>query len=208
MSSLISYVKNTLWQPALLPRPALFVLTRALFFPSVLYNVAFYGLMALIGRRRISWWNAITDDVILGAMPMWWQFDELQRLNVGGFVNLIEEFGGHLTQMGQIERRGLRELYIPTPDYIQPSLADIDKAIAFIDSNAAAGKVTYVHCKAGKGRAPTVVLCWLMAHQNMTPREAQDFIVARRPQISKNLYSRDSVVAFHRRLLAQQQTRQ
>jgi atypical dual specificity phosphatase len=198
--ALVSSVKRTVWQPAKLPYPALWLLTRALFVPSVFYNCSYYWLMGLLGKKR-TWWNKITDDVILGAMPMWWQFDTLQSLRVGAFVNLIEEFGGHLTQWGEIERRHLRELYIPTPDYIQPSLADVEKAILFIEQAARDGVVTYVHCKAGKGRAPTIVLCYLMKHKNMTPREAQDFIAERRPQISKDLYQRSSVIEYHRRLM-------
>jgi atypical dual specificity phosphatase len=189
-------VKRVVWQPARLPYPALWLLTRALFVPSVVYNMAFYMLM---GRRR-QWWNRITDDVLLGAMPWWFQFDALERLNVGGFVNLIEEFGGHVTQWGEIERRGLRECWIPTPDYVAPSLADIDRAIAFIEDMSRAGRVTYVHCKAGKGRAPTVVMCYLMKTMNIGPREAQDYIVARRPHISKDLYERPIVIQFHQRL--------
>lgn len=189
-------VKRIVWQPARLPYPALWLLTRALFLPSIAYNMAYYTLM---GRRR-QWWNRITDDVLLGAMPWWFQFDALERLNVGGFVNLIEEFGGHLSQWGEIQRRGLRECWIPTPDYVAPSLADIDRAIAFIEDMSRAGRVTYVHCKAGKGRAPTVVMCYLMKTMNIGPREAQDYIVARRPNISKDLYERAIVVQFHQRL--------
>jgi atypical dual specificity phosphatase len=199
--SLVGSVKRTVWQPAKLPYPALWLLTRTLFVPSVFYNVAFYWLMGLLGRKR-TWWNKITDDVILGAMPMWWMFDTLQSLRVGAFVNLIEEFGGHLTQRGEIEARRMRELYIPTPDYIQPSISDVEKAVAFIEQATRDGLVTYVHCKAGKGRAPTIVLCFLMKKLNMTPREAQDYMVARRPQISKDLYQRSSVVEYHRRLMA------
>lgn len=192
-------IKRVVWQPARLPYPALWLLTRALFVPSIVYNLAFYTVM---GRRR-QWWNRITDDVLLGAMPWWFQFDAIERMNVGGFVNLIEEFGGHLSQWGEIERRGLSECYIPTPDYVAPSLGDIDRAIAFIEDLSRQGRVTYVHCKAGKGRAPTVVMCYLMKTMNIGPREAQDYIVARRPQISKDLFERAIVVQFHQRLQSQ-----
>ena len=102
----------------------------------------------------------------------------------------------HLFQWGEIEKRGLIELHLPTPDYISPSLSDVRKAIAFIENNASRGVVTYVHCKAGKGRAPTVVVCYLMKKHGFSPREAQDFIVKKRPQISKNLYKRQAVLEF------------
>ena len=90
-------------------------------------------------------------------------------------------------QRGEIERRGMSELYIPTPDYLEPQLADIEKAVAFIEDNERRQLVTYVHCKAGKGRAPTIVLCYLMKKHAFTPLDALNFIVQRRPQVSNNV---------------------
>jgi len=198
--NVVHRVKATVWRPQLLPYPALWVFTRVMFVPTIIYNLVYYALM----RGKRQWWNRITEDMVLGAMPWWFQFDELVKSeNIGGLVNLIQEFGGHLTQMGEIEKRGLRELYIPTPDYIQPELKDIEKAMAFIDSVRQQGRCVYVHCKSGKGRAPTIVICYLMKSKNMTPREAQDYVVARRPHISKDLYLREGVIAYHRKLLAQ-----
>jgi atypical dual specificity phosphatase len=102
----------------------------------------------------------------------------------------------HLFQNGEIEKRGLIELYLPTPDYTPPKLEDLKKAVAFVEDNAQRGVITYVHCKAGKGRAPSVVVCYLMKKHGFSPRQAQDYIVQRRPQISKNLYTKQSVLDF------------
>lgn len=184
------------WRPELLPSPFLWLLTRSLFAPSLIYNLLYYAL-----QRRRKWYDRIDETVILGALPMWWHFDQLSALGVRRVVNMIDEFGGHLTQMGEIERRKWRELYLPTPDYVQPTLDDLTRAVDFIDEAASRQESVYVHCKAGKGRAPTVVVAYLMRKHNMSPRQAQDYIVARRPQISKNLYLRENVIEFHRRLL-------
>jgi atypical dual specificity phosphatase len=43
-----------------------------------------------------------------------------------------------------------------------PSLVDISRAVDFIHRNASCGRMTYIHCKAGRGRSTTIVLCYLV----------------------------------------------
>ncbi len=45
------------------------------------------------------------------------------------------------------------------------------------------GELTYVHCKAGRGRSTTVVLCYLVKYKGMTPGEALAMVRGKRPQI-------------------------
>ncbi|GMH04000.1 hypothetical protein Nepgr_005839 [Nepenthes gracilis] len=42
--------------------------------------------------------------------------------------------------------------------------------------NESCGKTTYVHCKAGRGRSTTVVLCYLVEHKHMTPNAAYEYV--------------------------------
>mmetsp|Transcript_39774 Transcript_39774/g.97498 ORF Transcript_39774/g.97498 Transcript_39774/m.97498 type:complete len:215 (+) Transcript_39774:122-766(+) len=182
---------RVVWRPDLLPAPLLWLFTRALFVPSICFNVLVY---ALCTRHR--WYDVIDDTVVLGALPWWWHVARLERMGVRGVVNMVAEFGGHCTQLGALERAHMRELYLPTPDYTQPSLRDLERAVAFIDEHRQRGERVYVHCKAGKGRAPSVVLCWLVARRGLSPLAAQQYIVERRPQISKNLYLRTNIIAF------------
>lgn len=46
------------------------------------------------------------------------------------------------------------------------------------------GESVYVHCKAGRGRSTTIVLCYLCMYHGLTPHEAHLFIKKLRPQIS------------------------
>ncbi len=48
---------------------------------------------------------------------------------------------------------------------------------------AAAGEVTYVHCKAGRGRSTTLVICYLVRELGMSPQEAYAFVRQKRPQV-------------------------
>ncbi|XP_076888860.1 phosphatidylglycerophosphate phosphatase PTPMT1-like [Bidens hawaiensis] len=79
---------------------------------------------------------------------------------------------------------GIDHLVIPTRDYLfAPSYDDIQKAVEFIHENASAGKATYVHCKAGRGRSTTIVLCYLVKHKQMTPDAAYEYVKSIRPRV-------------------------
>ncbi|XP_026447567.1 putative dual specificity protein phosphatase DSP8 isoform X2 [Papaver somniferum] len=75
-------------------------------------------------------------------------------------------------------------LVIPTRDYLfAPSFVDISRAVDFIHETASCGKVTYVHCKAGRGRSTTIVLCYLVHYKQMTPSAAFEYVRFRRPRV-------------------------
>ena len=40
-----------------------------------------------------------------------------------------------------------------------------------------------MHCKAGRGRSTTLVLCYLIRQMRMSPEEAYAFVQAKRPQV-------------------------
>ena len=42
----------------------------------------------------------------------------------------------------------------------------------------------YVHCKAGRGRSTTLVLCYLVSYGGYTPEDALEMVKGKRPQIS------------------------
>ncbi|OQU75843.1 hypothetical protein SORBI_3010G041500 [Sorghum bicolor] len=80
--------------------------------------------------------------------------------------------------------RGIDHLVIPTRDYMfAPSLVDINQAIDFIHRNASCGKITYIHCKAGRGRSTTIVLCYLVKYKNMTPAAAFEHVRSKRARV-------------------------
>ncbi|GKV06745.1 hypothetical protein SLEP1_g18593 [Rubroshorea leprosula] len=49
--------------------------------------------------------------------------------------------------------------------------------------NASCGRTTYVHCKAGRGRSTTIVLCYLVQHKHLRPAAALDYVRSRRPRV-------------------------
>jgi len=58
----------------------------------------------------------------------------------------------------RLARHGLTELHLPVADFTPPSPAQLDRGAAAI----AAGERVAVHCGAGKGRAGTLLACYLV----------------------------------------------
>lgn len=163
---------------------------EALFAPTLGWNV-------LLGRmlRVRRWWDRIDDHVVIGALPFPSDVRRLYREGVRGIVNTCREYGG---PQGTYARLGIRQLRIGTVDFTPPSLEAVEQAVAFIDDHASRGESVYVHCKAGRARSATVVLCWLMHRHGMSPEEGQRLLLDRRPHVHRRLPARSVVQDFLR----------
>ncbi|KAF5734922.1 putative dual specificity protein phosphatase DSP8 [Tripterygium wilfordii] len=151
---------------------------RALFYPTLLYNVVRNKIQA-----EFRWWDRVHEFVLLGAVPFPTDVPRLKELNVHGVITLNEPYET-LVPTSLYHAHGIDHLVIPTRDYcFAPSLSDICKAVDFIFKNESSGQLTYVHCKAGRGRSTTVVLCYLVKHKQMTPEGAYQFVRSIRPRV-------------------------
>ncbi|KAM3261169.1 hypothetical protein ACQJBY_052059 [Aegilops geniculata] len=143
------------------------VFARALFYPTVMLN---YGRSLI--EPEFHWWDRIDKDIWIGAVPFPSHVTRLKELGITGVVTLTEPFET-LVPKCAYERHGMDHLEIPTTDYVYaPSKENIDKALDFIHKNATEGGSTLVHCKAGRARSATIVLCYLIKYKNMTPEAA------------------------------------
>ncbi|KAF8696361.1 hypothetical protein HU200_037270 [Digitaria exilis] len=151
---------------------------RVLFYPTLLYNVL---------RNRFEsdfrWWDRVDKFILLGAVPFPSDVLRLKQLGVQGVVTLNEPYET-LVPTSLYQAHDIEHLVIPTRDYLfAPSLEDISQAIDFIHRNASQGGTTYVHCKAGRGRSTTIVLCYLIKYRSMTPEAALDHVRSIRPRV-------------------------
>lgn len=165
---------------------------RAAFYPSILWNHLLFRVVP--GR---SYWDVIDDTVVMGAMPLPQHAPQLHALGVRGVVNMCEEYAGPLEAY---RRGGLVQLHLPTIDFTAPSFDDVVRGVAFIREHAARGEKVYVHCKAGRGRSATLVLCWLMEREEIEAEEAQRRLVSRRRQVVSRLWRRAVVQRWARAL--------
>lgn len=151
---------------------------RILFYPTLLYNVFRNKIQA-----EFRWWDEIDQFLLLGAVPFPKDVPRLKELGVGGVITLNEPYET-LVPTSLYHAHGIDHLVIPTRDYLfAPSFVDINRAVNFIHENASCGRTTYVHCKAGRGRSTTIVLCYLVEYKNMTPAAALDYVRCRRPRV-------------------------
>ena len=166
-------------------------LVHLIFYPTLVYNL-FWARVA----RRWQWWSRVDQYLILGALPFPSTVSELHEHGVRAVVNTCEEYAGPVTIYQQYE---IRQLRVRTVDFTPPTLESVQQAVDFIEDHRKRGETVYVHCKAGRGRSATVVICWLIKHLNLTPSEAQTYLQQKRPQIVRHLHRRDVVQEFHRR---------
>ncbi len=165
---------------------------RVLFYPTLVWNVVLHRLLP--GRR---WWDRIDEHVLMGALPFAADAGRLHAQGVRGIVNTCEEYAG---PEARYESLGMIQLRIPTVDFMPPCLEDIEKAVAFMQETVARGNQIYVHCKAGRGRSATVVLCWLMATSGMRREEAQTHLLKCRPHVNPRLFRRKVVIEFSKKM--------
>ncbi|CAL4915576.1 unnamed protein product [Urochloa decumbens] len=159
-------------------RAAVGVGARMLFYPTLCYNVVRNRLEA-----HFHWWDQVDEHVLLGAVPFPSDVLRLKELGVCGVVTLNESYE-RLVPRSLYEDHGIENLVLPTRDYLYaPSFVNLCEAADFIHRNALSGKLTYVHCKAGRGRSTTVVICYLVQYKNMTPAEAYEHVRMRRPRV-------------------------
>ncbi|MCU0721812.1 MAG: dual specificity protein phosphatase family protein [Pirellula sp.] len=162
---------------------------KLIFWPTYLWNL-------LLGRvlRVRHWWDSVDEHVILGARPLKRDVPLMKNaLHVTGVVNMCEEFRGHDELYRQV---GIEQLWLPTTDFQPPSLADVSRGVEFLQSHALRGGKVYVHCKAGRARSATVVICWLVKYRGMTLEQAQRHLLDCRPHTNAKLVERPVVQEF------------
>ena len=120
---------------------------------------------------------------MLGAAPLFWDVAALRAppFNVRAVVNTQDEYGG---PRATYARLGVRQLRVRTIDFTIPTYAQCARAVLWMAPFVRRGEDVLVHCKAGKGRSTTVVLCFLIAAYGMAPEEAEAQCRLHRPFIS------------------------
>jgi atypical dual specificity phosphatase len=158
-----------------------------IFYPTLLWNIA---LSKLSPNRR--WWDWVDDHVLLGALPMKHHVAKLKAEGISAVINTCREYPGPMQHYNDV---GIEQLYLPTVDFTPPTLEHVQSGVAFIQRQIASGRKTYVHCKAGRGRSATIVMCYLISI-GMKPDDAQKFLISKRPHVVSGLAKRQVVLEY------------
>ncbi|KAI3844057.1 hypothetical protein MKX03_007075 [Papaver bracteatum] len=166
---------------------------RALFYPTLLYNVVRNKM-----QSEFRWWDCVDEFILLGAVPFPTDVPRLKQLGVHGVITLNESYET-LVPTSLYQAYEIDHLVLPTRDYLfAPSYGNICRAVDFIHKNASSGKTTYVHCKAGRGRSTTIVLCYLVQHRQMTPEDAYKYVKSVRARVLLAKTQWQAVQEFYR----------
>lgn len=151
--------------------------------------------------RSSPWRGKLNFDymsplLIVGSVPVFEEdVKQMELLGVDAVVDMCldNEHEGKMLAQSEIE-------HFPefVPDTKPPSQDQLDRVTAWIDGFIKKGKKVYIHCHAGRGRAPTVACAYLIT-QGKSPQEAFDHVYKHRVstgvQVSKRQH--DALLAFH-----------
>ncbi len=135
-------------------------------------------------------WGEITPRIVIGTCPM--MPSDLGRIKAEANVSAVFSLQHYdclaywsidYSQMHQEgQKLGLTMLRCPIRDFdIQDMQRCLPDAVASLAGLQAAGHRTYIHCTAGLGRAPLVVLSYLTLVERATPDQAISRILEGRP---------------------------
>ena len=186
-----------LLEKKLLPRSWWASLSRFYFYPLLLPNL----LLRLASGQ--AYFSDVDGGVMLGAVPMVIAGHPraLHRDGVRAVVNLQAEYEGPIDAYAELHPP-IVQLRIPVIDHVEPTVEQLEIAVAFIAEHRALGERVLVHCKGGHGRSAAVAMAWLISSPggSHTPEDAQQRLssvrhvrtsLARQPAITE-FYSRSA----------------
>ena len=159
-------------------------------------------------------YSQVTDSLAVGSLPLAVDVPFLRlSQNIDIVVNMCREYQGPTSQYTE---HSMVQIYIPTPDVCEPVYRDIvlglwqvrqHKKRLLGDSAASSGRANrsagdevegvrvFVHCKAGRGRAATFALCYLIS-EGHEPKAAMDLLKKQRSVVESHVLHFRSVAQF------------
>ena len=196
-------------------------------------NITFKGLVyetSLIFTRLSSgkekWMHVVHEtqtskgkgQLYLGGLPIndYDHVEEFKRKKITQVVSLVEPFeqqsktwGGTPVSHAEWEEAGILQTLIPTEDFDPVPAKKLKQAVNLIHTTLERGENVYVHCKAGRGRSATAVICYLLQHQKEEIGLAKDapidmnavqsaiaYVKATRERINLNSRQQQAVVDY------------
>jgi hypothetical protein len=117
-----------------------------------------------------QWYNQICPEITVGAIPLK-ERNMLPFLDNKSVLAIVEPFelepswaACPLTPSDYQSQNTVFK-HVIAEDFKALTQNQIKEAIAFIEDQVKADRETYVHCKAGRGRSATAVICYLLKNK-------------------------------------------
>ncbi len=143
--------------------------------------------LAFVSRNRTKYYHEIFPGIYLGALPLKSHNHHnllSKDLEVGAVLSVVQDFELSTAtifscpvEKSDWKELGLTQYQISSEDLMPLNDRDLHKAADFI-SRCHNG--IYIHCKSGKGRAPSALIAYLVKYQNESVNSAYQHIKSMR----------------------------
>jgi protein tyrosine/serine phosphatase len=198
----------------------------------IIYNKQMRYEASIIPTALQKSTNTLGNEIIpnclsLGPIPLKNKFDHYKLLDAGitFILTMLEDFEWESPslfsepmtpedwrQLADHHLNDIEQKIIRTADFNPVALDDLKEAVESIRKEIQDnhGHV-YVHCKAGRGRSATAVICYLLMYGNSYHKIYQDlsevdeviaYVKSKRPQININKRQYQAIVNFYNQMYA------
>ena len=149
--------------------------------------------------RSLPWsppyYVEVSPGVFLGAVPLVFpgHIDDLYKLGVRGVVNMMDEYVGAVAKYKEL---GIEQLRLPCVDHTEPTVLQMQEAVAFIQKHKELGHKIYVHCKGGHGRGGAIAFAWMLKEGKLNLKETQDRLSSQR-KVRTKLYLQPNIMRYY-----------
>ncbi len=178
--------------------------------PATLYRKIIFFISFLCGtllphdKKRRSHWAWITDQIMLGALPIKTKFlkhgahqlkiieqAKQKKHPLGLIVSIVTPFelkgeGILLTPVSPEDwhHLGVETIQLSIPDFSAEVSVDAMKPVMEkIKQTIEKGRSVYIHCKAGRARSWMTLMCYLVAEKGMDFEAAKNLIKSKRTHV-------------------------
>lgn len=188
----------------------------------ILFEVSLMYTIKKTIKTSTPWYNRITPNIVLGAIPLEGHEKLFQKFNINRKLAMVEDFelenpAVPVVRKENWARFGIQQKQIPTPDFKPVSMENINEGVRYLEEETAKDNIVYVHCKAGRGRSATVVIAYLMKNgfsgdyldppfpANSSFKEVYSFVKKRRLVINLNKHQQKAVEQWNEQRLKHQE---
>lgn len=181
----------------------------------LLYEISIINTVVLNKWDSVKypWWNEVTQGVYLSAQPQksLGHFEEMKKLAGGRQIHVITMLEEHEVNgfspwneaytQNDYQILGIEQTVVDTPDFLPVPQDKIKSTVARIKEIVEDGGIVFVHCKAGRGRSATAVVCHMLENyqselNNVDADAAIKYVKDKRSVISINSRQKRAITTY------------
>lgn len=142
------------------------------------------------GRYDVSRWyknaphevtinfDKVSKGIYIGSVPV--TKADVEKIASLGVAAILDLCGDSHGEGLHAKANGIEYLHEFVHDGYSPTQVQFDRISKWIEAHVKGGRTVYVHCHAGRGRAPTAVACYLVRFKDMETFHAVRILAEKR----------------------------